>query len=187
MKVDFAGRNIVVPETLKVLTQRRLKKIERFLDDILEVHVILGVEKHRHSAEVALSGRWVKLNGVAVGDDLRSALGQALDKIEMQSRRHKEKLKKGRRRIGQRALLRTVKSAPTEEELALAAEAGRSDGDSPRVVRASRMTFKPMSVEEAALQVSRSQASFLVFRNARTDQVSVLYKRDDGQLGLIES
>ena len=186
MKVDFAGRNIVVSETLKGLTQRRLKKIERFLDDILEVHVILGVEKHRHSAEVALSGRWVKLNGVAVGADPRSALDSALDKIEMQSRRHKEKLKKGRRRIGQQAVLRSLKAAPTEEELALATEARRGDGDAPRVVRAARLSVKPMSVEEAALQVTRSQASFLVFRNARTDQVSVLYKRDDGQLGLIE-
>jgi putative sigma-54 modulation protein len=184
MKVDFAGRNIVVPDALKELTRRRLKKIERFLDDILEVHVILGVEKHRHSAEVALSGRWVKLNGVSVSDDLRSALDQALDKIEMQSRRHKEKLKKARRRGGQKAALRAVEAAPTEEELA---RARPSDGDAPQVVRASRLSVKPMSVEEAALQVSKSKASFLVFRNARTDQVSVLYKRDDGQLGLIES
>jgi putative sigma-54 modulation protein len=187
MKIEFAGRNVVVPEALKQLTAKRLKKLQRFLDEIVEVHLILAVEKHRHSVEIALSGRWVKLNGVAVGADLRSALDQALDKIEMQARKHKEKLKSSRRREGKKASAK-LESAATAEELALLAEPGSGrDGGAPRVVRSGRLRVKPMSIEEAALQVTRSAASFLVFRNARTDQVSVLYKREDGQLGLIET
>ena len=95
MKVIFTGRHIDVSESLKAFAQERLEKMTTYLDDIIDVHVIFSVEKHRHQAEVALKTRTSDFIACAETDDMYASLSQALDKLEAQAHKHAGKQKAG--------------------------------------------------------------------------------------------
>lgn len=91
MKVHFTGRHVEVSDALKLLANERVKKLSHFLDDIMDVHVVLVVEKHRHQAEVTLKTRRGSFLASAETDDMYVSLGQAMDRLEAQTHRHQEK------------------------------------------------------------------------------------------------
>lgn len=91
MKVHFTGRHVEVSDSLKLLANERVKKLSHFLDDIMDVHVVLVVEKHRHQAEVTLKTRLGSFLASAETDDMYVSLGQAMDRLEAQTHRHQER------------------------------------------------------------------------------------------------
>ncbi len=91
MKVHFTGRHVEVSDALKLLANDRVKKLSHFLDDIMDVHVVLAVEKHRHQAEVTLKTRHGSFLASAETDDMYVSLGQAMDRLENQTHRHQER------------------------------------------------------------------------------------------------
>jgi putative sigma-54 modulation protein len=174
MRLDITGRHVDINPPLRQLIGRRLVKLERLLNDsAISAQVILTKEKYRHRAEIVMHARGDHtLRGMGEGTGWPVAVRDAAAKIEQQAQKLKGKWGERKRRG---AVSRTV-AAPS------AAEAGRV----PRVVRATRYAVKPMSVEDAALRVESSSDAFVVFRNADTDAVSILYRRTDGNYGLIE-
>ena len=174
MKIHFTGRQIEVSPALRKVAEERLGKLDKFLDNLMEAHVILAVEKRRHRAEVVVHGRQVKLSATSETADMYSALSVVAEKLERQAKKHREKLKVKNKRQGSRSAARGVLAEPP------------SPPEAPRVVRVSAAPLKPMSVDEALLQVSATDKEFLVFRNAASRRVSVLYRRKDGNYGLIE-
>ncbi len=88
MKVIFTGRHVEVSDALKGFAQERLEKMTPYLDDIIDIHVILGVEKHRHQAEVSVKTRSSDFLASAETDDMYASLSQALDKLEAQAHKH---------------------------------------------------------------------------------------------------
>lgn len=174
MKFHFTGRQIEISPALKKSAEERLGKLDRFLDHLMEAHVILAVEKRRHRAEVVVHGRHVTLSAAGETADMYSTLTLVAEKLERQAKKHRDKVKVEKKRKG-------MKASPRQPE---------ADGDGaaeePQVVRVDASPLKPMSLEEALLQVKGTDKEFLVFRNASSRRVSVLYRRRDGNFGLIE-
>jgi putative sigma-54 modulation protein len=175
MKLLVTGRNVDITPALRQLIDRKLTKLDRVLNDTaVSAQVILRMEKYRHMAEVTIHARGDHmLHGVGVGHEWPGVLKQAVEKIAQQAHRLKGRWSGRKRRA-------SGSRTPPPVAAAEAPAPGR------RVIRASRYIVKPMNVEDAALQVEAGRDSFIVFRNAASDTVNILYRRKDGNLGLIE-
>ncbi len=173
MRLDITGRHVDVTPALRQLIGKRLARMERVLNDAaLSAQVILSLEKYRHQIEIVIHTRGDHLlRGNGEGNAWPLSVRQAAVKIEQQAQTLKGKWVQRRRRSSG---VRVARAAAGESATA------------PRIVRATRYAVKPMSVEDAALRVDGGQETFVVFRNAETDAVSILYRRKDGNLGLIE-
>jgi putative sigma-54 modulation protein len=178
MNIEFTGRKIEITPALRRFTEGKLKKLERLLDGIVEAHVVLRVEKHRQDAEMIVHSRHATLSGSESTDDLYASISGVIDKLERQAKKHKEKFSWGKKKVRGVATIRTA----VDQEAAPALPGPREG----RVIRSRRYAVKPMSVDEAVLQVQSSESSFIVFRDASNQRVNVLYKRHDGNFGLIE-
>ena len=176
MDISVTFRHMQPTESLRTYAEEKLSKIKRYLDFPLEAHVVLSVEKFRHIADVTLSvnGTWIK--GIEETDDMYSAIDQVMDKLEKQVKKYLSKIRN--RRTENRKGEETLDVEETEEDVAFGL-AGPS-------IEVEKMIAKPMDPEEAAMQLSNSQQDFIVFRNSRSEEINVIYKRKDGNLGLIE-
>jgi putative sigma-54 modulation protein len=177
MKVEYTGRQIEITPAIRRFTEDHLKKIRKILGEMIEVHAILTVEKYRHTAEINLTSRTFKINGIEETHDMYSSINSVLEKIERQALKHKGK-KIARKRKPVESLAPSVS--------AHSGEASPVSAESPRVIKTRSFAAKPMTVEEAVHEVSGSKNDFIVFRNAESEQVNVVYRRKDGNFGLIE-
>ncbi len=177
MKLFFTGRHFEVTKAIKDFTKEKLGNHLRFMDDILEVHVVLSIEKYRHIAEITASGNRTTFVGKEETQDMYSSISGALEKIQKQAKRRKKKFTT-RKRKGS-ALASLSGSAEASEEI--------PEEDVPRIVRESRQSAKPMTVEEAVLQIESSRKNLIVFTNSRSKKINVVYRRNNGDFGLIEA
>jgi putative sigma-54 modulation protein len=177
MRLDITGRHVDITPAIRQLIDKRLVRLGRLLNDsAISAQVILTKEKYRHVTEIVVHARGDRtLRGLGEGTGWQASLRQSSEKIEQQAQKVKGKWA-DRKRKGAGA--RTVNVPPNGEV--------GGTVPLPRIVRATRYPVKPMSVEDAALQVNADRESFVVFRNADTDAISILYRRKDGNLGLIE-
>jgi putative sigma-54 modulation protein len=174
MRLDITGRHVDITPALRQLIDKRLVRLGRLLNDsAISAQVILTKDKYRLLTEIVVHARGDRtLRGRGESTSWPGSLKQSSEKIEQQAQTLKGKWADRKRQgAGARAV----------EDAGVAAAAPVR-----RIVRATRYAVKPMSVEDAAMQVDASRESFVVFRNADTDAVSILYKRKDGNLGLIE-
>ena len=182
MRLDITGRHVDITPGLRHLIERRLTRLERVLNDsVVSVKAILALEKYRHRAELIVHARGDNtLRGLGEGTAWPIAIRQAVEKIEQQAAKVKGKWTEGKRSSASRRLPRAGRA----ETAAQAAADGETRAT--RVIRATRYAVKPMSIEDAALRLEDVPEGFLVFRNAESDEVGILYRRRDGNLGLIE-
>lgn len=177
MKLLVTGRNVDVTPPLRQLIERKLKRLDRVLNDsAVSAQVILRMEKYRRVADVTIHARGDHmLHGVGTDSEWQASFKQAIDKIVQQAQRLKTRWDKRKRGpSGARAMAAPV-AAPAPEPTA-----------GPKIIRAARYLVKPMTLEDAALRVEDTTDSFVVFRNASSDTVNIMYRRKDGNLGLIE-
>lgn len=181
MRLELTGRHVTITPTMRKAVERRLGRLARLLNDsIVSMQVVVTREKTRTHVDMTLHARGDHfLHGAATGRDLPTALGAATEKLEHQAQKLKSKWTE-RKRQGASAAPR-----PDRARREVAPLPGQ-DGNAIRIVRARRYAVKPMSVDEAALEVAEGRDAFLVFRNATTDTINVLFRRSDGHLGLIE-
>jgi putative sigma-54 modulation protein len=175
VQIEYTGRQTEVPLALKTLAERKLRKLERVLGRITHVHVVLAADKHRQSAEVSVNSPHLTLSATEESSDLAVSLATVVDKLTRQAQRHLGKLRQRKRRAPKTTALWAGVMA-----------AGEALGKGPRVIRSRRFMVKPMTVEEAVHEVEGSDEGFLVFRDSATERMNVLFKRKDGNLGLIE-
>jgi putative sigma-54 modulation protein len=179
MSVDITGRHIEITEPLRKFTTDRLERLRGIIDEILEVHFILTVEKHqRHIAEANIKTRRDFYHAEEVSADMYTSIAAVLDKVEKQILKHKER-NVARKRHGADGggVITTTSVLEVEEAL----------GERlPRIIRNNEVAAKPMSVDDAAIQIGGSDRDFLVFRNSDTERLNVVYKRKDGNIGWIE-
>jgi len=179
MKILFTGRKAHLTQELKKFTEAKMSKLDRVLDDILDVHVILQREKHRHVAEIVARSKTATLTAKAVGTEFHDSLGVCVDRLIVQAKKHSGKLKTKRRGRGTRA-------ARVPEPAIVAPAADVPVEAAVAVVRMGRVAVKPMSVDEAALEVQTDHRPVVVFRNAESKEIAVIFRRTDGQFGLLE-
>ena len=176
MKIIFKGKHIEVTDAMRNYIEKRLNKIERHFDHILEVIVTLSVEKNRQIVEATLQASRALIRAEEETDDMYTSIDKVADKLERQIQKYKEKY--------------FQKPHPSSERKGLVNEGVNvEDSESDKIakiVRTKRFAIKPMSVEEAAMQMDLLGHNFFVFANDNTNKVNVLYKRKDGNFGLIE-
>ena len=178
MRLDITGRQVTITPPLRQLITKRLARVERLLNDAaISATIILTKEKYRLRTELALHTRGDHvLSGNGEDSAWPVSVRQATDAVEQQAQKLKGKWDDRKRKGAGRRVVR----APAPELAEAEAPAG------PRIIRNRRYTVKPMSIEDAALQVEGGPETFLVFRNADSDAITILYRRKDGNLGLIE-
>jgi len=176
MKFEYTGRHVIVSPSIRKHVEDHFKKLEHiFNNSAASTHVIIDVEKNRHIGELVVYWRDHTLTAKVVNADMYMALTSAVAKIEKQALKLKNKII-GRKQGGQR-----VSSVAPEPD-------GRLEASPrpPRIISARRYSVKPMTPEEAALRLTSDANQFVVFRDAENNRVGVLYKRSDGNFGLIE-
>lgn len=178
MQIEFVARDFRIDETVRDFTSGKLKKLEKFLQEPIAAHVVLEVEKHRHRAEIQIRHRHGSLQATEETEGMQGSLSLVVDKLEKQARRASKKFQTNRRRAARHEAEeiwehRVVKVSHDEESSA------------PRVVASKRLQVKPMTIDEALLELESTGSEFLVFRESEGQAVNVLYRKKDGDFGLI--
>ena len=184
MRLDITGRHVDITPTIRQLIEKRLARVERLLNaSAVSATAILTLEKYRHRTEIIVraSGDHT-LRGLGEGNGWTLSIRQAVEKVEQQAKKVKGKWSERKRSDARRPAPRTARAAaairlPRPE---------RPEPEPPRVVRATRYAVKPMSVDDAAGRIEESGEAFLVFRDPGSSAVRIVYRRKDGQLGVIE-
>jgi putative sigma-54 modulation protein len=172
VKIKIAGRHTQASEALRSYIIEKTEALERFFDRIVSVDVVLSVEKERQIADfhAHLTNRKV-ISAREESGDMYASIDKAIDRLKRQLVRFKDQLHEVRDRGG----------VATE-----AATNGEEGVDGKQIIRTEAYFQKPMSPEEAALQLDAIEKEFLVFVNSESDQVAIIYHRRDGNFGLIE-
>lgn len=177
MIIDYVARNFDLDEQVREYTEGKLPKVTKFLEEPVEIRVIMERTKHLFEVDLHIAHRFGVIQAAEETTEVMDAVNLAVDKAEKQARRAKKKYKDKRRKADR------VNGHQWPVEV-LARESVE-EGESPRIVKSSSFDIKPMRLDEAALVLESSKNEFLVFRDAVSDQVSVLYKRKDDNYGLI--
>ena len=179
MKTIVRGKNVEVPDRVREYAERKLRRLERMLDDRSDAIVELSNEQHRsasdaHIAEVTLVIDGQTLRSHAVGSSYQAALDEVVDKVERRAVDYREKPRLRARPIEEQQLLRKIADGtpgPARER---------------RIVKTKRFAIEPMFEEDALSRMDELGHHFFVYVSAETEQVAILYKRDDGDYGVIE-
>ncbi|RME65451.1 MAG: ribosome-associated translation inhibitor RaiA [Nitrospirae bacterium] len=170
MNVVVHGRNLEVTPALKDYAEKRLSKFERILPTITEAVVNLTIEKHNDRAAVLLRAKGVMIQAESVTGEIYSSIDEVVEKLERQIKKYKGKLSSHRNKNKQ-------SQGPVETE---------EPAFEPMIIKTKKFDMKPMSPEEAAMQMDLLDKDFFVFTNQNTGQINVIYRRKDGHFGLIE-
>ena len=173
MKTIVSGRNMNVTDALRDTIQSKLGKLDRFFHRELEAQVTLSIEKNRHIIEVTIPFNGSILRAEEATEDMYRSIDGVVDKLTRQLEKQKNKLEN---RINRYETIRFENIRVDEED----------DTEEARIVRTKRFLIKPMDSEEAVLQMELLGHNFFVFVDVETDDVNVVYKRKDGDYGLIE-
>lgn len=172
MRISISGKNMEVSDYLYDLINKKVMKLERYFPENTVASVTMAVEKNRHIVEVTIPFDGGIIRSEEVTGDMYASIDKVVAKLEKQIIKHRTKLEKSLR----------------EEAFSMGA-VDYSEYDSEpdaRLVKVKSFEMKPMTVDEAMLQLDLLGHSFFMFRNAQTDEINVLYKRKDGNFGLIE-
>jgi putative sigma-54 modulation protein len=172
MQLSVTARNLEITPALRSYAEEKLTRLTKYLEQIVTVHVVLSVNKHRQTAEVTMRVRDLTIRAEEESDDLYSSIDLVVEKLERQILRYKERIMTHGARNAARGN-RVSAEAPSPEE-------------EPRVVKNKRFAVKPVPMDEAIMQMNLLGHNFYVFRNSETEEVNVLYRRRDGHYGLIE-
>lgn len=174
MKIIVSGKNVEVTNALRNTVESKLEKLDKYFNNELEAQVTLSVQKNRQIIEVTIPINGSILRGEESTEDMYSAIDNVVDKLTKQLRRYKNKLEDKNR-------YKTIRfeNIPSYKE-------SEKESEESKIVKTKRFAMKPMDAEEAVLQMELLGHNFYVFSDAETDEVNVVYKRKDGNYGLIE-
>ncbi len=175
MQVNVTFRHMESSEALKKYAEEKTVRLNKYLFEPIEVHWVLAIEKIRHIADATVTANGVTIKAQEDTQDMYAAIDSVIDKLENQVRRHKERAKDHKPHSSQVSSVRYTSGAE--------GAAGRQM----RIVKKENQFVKPMSVEEAAMQMEMAGNDFLVFTDSSTSVINVIYRLEDGDLGLIEA
>ena len=179
MQVNITFRNMFATDALRNHVHDKLAKVvDKYLDKVTEAHVTLSLERYLHQADINLHAGHFHVRGKDKSEDMYASIDIAIDKIERQLKKHKERLKNHRP-------THIHQSAPLRVRYEIFSAREEIDGIQPEVIRSDEFLAKPMSVEEALMQMDLLNNDFLVFTRPESSDVNVIYRRRDGSFGLI--
>lgn len=174
MQVAVTFRHMETDEGVKDYVKEKVQKLQKYVENPREVHVVLTVEKFRHIAEITIVGNGATFNSQGRDNDLYAAIDQMVDKMERQIRERREKVRRKR-------------TTPSKAPLPLSGKVGEvREGDLSSLIQKKRTIAKPMSLEEALSQLHLSKKDFLIFINSDSGQMNVVYRSKNGGYGWVE-
>jgi putative sigma-54 modulation protein len=189
MRLELTGRHVDITPALRRLVEKKLGKLERLLNDhAVSAHAVLSVEKHRRRADITIHARGERfLHGVGAGAAWEASVGQAIERLTQQAQRLKGKrqVRKGAPRLEAAEAAVAEEAAPQPAETARTPRARTSR--MPPILKASRQPLRPMSVADATRALDSDGDTVVVFRDVETATVSVLYRRRNGDLTLVQT
>jgi putative sigma-54 modulation protein len=180
MQVSVTFRHVDPTESLKEFASEKVSRIEKYLHSTCDAHVVLSVEKYMHQADITIKAHGVMMRGKEKSDDMYSSIDRAVDKIERQVKRYRNKLTSHKPRDGVAAKVKL-------NYLAAEAEVPTETLAHPQVIESKEFDARPMTLEEAVMQMDLLDNDFLVFMNAKNGDMNVLYRKTEGRFGLIEA
>lgn len=184
MKIMTYGKNIDVTPALKDYAAEKLSKLGKYFEgEPQEAHVSLEVEKDRHIVEVTAYINGLILRGEEETHDMYASIDGVIEKLERQVHKYKTKIKK--KLIEKKQEFKEEYKEERTEELFKGFETDEEEYE-PKIVRTKKFAIKPMDIQEAVMQMDLLHHDFFVFSNAETEEVNVVYRRKDGNYGLIE-
>lgn len=176
MQIVIKGKNVEVTPALRAYAEKRVSKLERYFDEPnVTSQVMLRIERELHVVEVTLQVGGLLLRGEERTGDMYASIDGVLEKLERQIHKYKTRLNRKRLETGTRPQEARPAAAPAAEPEPFG-----------QVIRTKRFPVKPMSVEEAVMQMDLLGHDFFVFRNSTNEEINVVYRRSDGNYGLIE-
>ncbi|SFB06639.1 ribosome hibernation-promoting factor, HPF/YfiA family [Clostridium frigidicarnis] len=172
MKTRVVAKNIDLTEGLREAVDKKLSKLDKYFNPSVNATVTLSVQKNRQIVEITIPFNGIILRGEEVNEDMYTSIDLVIDKLEGQIRKQKTKLQK--RNSGDSLKFQFIPDYDDE------------DSDEAKIVKTKRFSIKPMSTDEAILQMELLGHNFFVYENSDDGEVNVLYKRKDGNYGLIE-
>lgn len=178
MQINVTFRHTDPSNALKEYAEEKVSRIKKYLKEPIEAHVVLKVEKFRHSAEATIDANGQRFNGTEETEDMYSAIDMLADNLESQAQKSKDKSQ--RRKQNNSKDFDGATAAAAKED-------GEKEERETRIISTEQVFAKPMDLDEAVMQLNLSNDEFMVFTNRLTNQVNVLYRRNDGHYGLIET
>jgi len=176
MRINVTFRHMETSEPVRNYVEDKLPKVKKYIDEPVDAQVVLSVEKIRHKAEVPLTAKGITIKATDETADMYAAIDGVLDKLERQLKRYKDKIKQHKPLGGrERQVQKTVYAAQSIDE-------GHAE---PSIIKTDSFQVKPMSVDEAVMQMDLLEKEFLVFTDSSSEEINVVYRRKDGNYGLI--
>ncbi|MCD6580323.1 MAG: ribosome-associated translation inhibitor RaiA [Desulfuromusa sp.] len=177
MQIAVTFRHMESSDAIRSYVEEKLARVKKYIDEPIDAQVVLSVQKKiNHRAEVVMVAKGLTMKSTETKDDMYAAIDLMVDKIERQLKRYKDKLKKHKGGTGiQRQFDKTIYTAVSVDE----------GSDKPEIIRSHSFFVKPMSVEEAVMQMDLLNKEFLVFTDDNSEEMNVVYRRKDGNYGLI--
>jgi ribosomal subunit interface protein len=188
MATTIAGRNYKVASDVRDLISKKVEKIvDKLFADVIDVRVVLQVEKYRNICEILIKGKEHDVKSVQESlESMQDAINRALDHVKRQAQKNRSTIRDHHRKDG--SLNKTVAGLVTEWSVQVL-EPGRlrkaGKARLPRIIKTNSLPILPMTIEDAAESIDGSKNEFIVFRDLDNDRISVMYKRRDNNLGLI--
>jgi putative sigma-54 modulation protein len=175
MKISVTFRNGEGENWQKVYAEERMQKLKKYLDAPAEAHIVVSMEKFRNATEIKLSSNGWNINAKEEDKDMRIALDRCVDKIEKQLKKQKEKVREHKPKSIRRGPEKAVEIEEAEE------------ATSSKITQTRKIILKPMSFDEAAMELEETKDRFIVFRDSSSENVNIIYRSDDGNYTLIET
>ncbi len=177
MQTSVTFKKIDPSDALKSYVQKKLDRFDKMLDTPAEANVVLSVEKIRHIAEITLICDKVKIHAKEESENMYSSIDTLMDKLKAQIKKNKE-----RQKNHMSGSKETIKSDEIDLE---EVESGFEKKKSYDIIEET-LDYKPMDVDDAVIELNEGKDNFFVFNNSKTERLNVLYRRNDGNLGLIQ-
>jgi len=187
MQVNITFRGIDSTESLKSYVKERAGHLEKYFDRAIETHAVLSLERYLHHADITIQAGPYVLRGRTKSEDMYKSIDEAVEKIEKQLKRYKDKLRTIKHRARDESDHVKVRHDVLQVADPEVEETHEEWSQGPKVIRSAEYLAKPMSVDEAVMQMDLLNNDFLVFSNAQTGKVNVVYRRKDGHFGLLEA
>jgi len=187
MNVIVSGKNLKITEPLREYAVEKVESIQRYFDHIIETDITLSADRKKSEGQSCRVNVTVWANGTILKsmdsrEEMYAAINGAIGKIERQLKKYKQKLRENPKR--RRPSLAAEMPVPVES-VHTVMKVTRQESK-PQIIRTQNFAMKPMSIDEAAMQLEALKQDFMVFANAETNEVNVVYRRNDGNIGLIE-
>jgi putative sigma-54 modulation protein len=177
MAIEIAGRNYEINDRIRELIEGKLERIRKYFKDIIDIRCVLNVEKYRNICEISVIGADHTVLAMQEADSMEEAISSTIDHLKRQAQKNSARLNDRHRK-------RT--SAPESWQVNVMERGSlRDEQNRPRIIKTNNLPIRPMSVEQAAMMLDGSRNEFIVFKDLDTEKVTVIYKRQDDNFGVI--